>query len=68
MPESRFEEFRRLVLDDVTLQKELRDVTDRLAFIAQVVELGEKNEYEFTSTEVEEAMNAARRDWIERMI
>ena len=68
MPESRFEEFRRLVLDNASLQKDLFDVTDRLAFIARVVELGEQNEYEFTSAEVEEAMNAARRDWIERMI
>ena len=68
MPEGKFEEFRRLVLDDTSLQKELRDVTERVEFIARVVELGARNGYDFVQADVEEAMIAARREWIERMI
>ena len=68
MAELSFEEFRWLVLSDDSLQEKLRDETDRLQFVARVVELGTINGFEFTPADVEEAMNAARRDWLQRMI
>ena len=68
MVESSFEEFRHLVLSDESLQRQLRDETDRLRFVARVVELGASSGFEFTPADVEQAMNTARRDWLQRMI
>ena len=68
MSESAFEEFRSLVLSDESLQEELREIIDRKTFISHAVELGARNGYEFTSTDVEHAINAARREWIEHLI
>ena len=63
-----FQRFRQLVLDDPTLQAPLRQSADREAFIAQVLELGRERGYEFSHHDVSEAINAARRTWLERWI
>lgn len=62
------ETFRRQVWDDGTLQCELLSVRDEAAFVACVVELGHAQGHEFTEAHVREALNGARRAWIERGI
>ncbi|PYT00802.1 MAG: hypothetical protein DMF63_05715 [Acidobacteria bacterium] len=56
-----FEEFRDLVLDDKSMQKQLRRLSDRNEFIARVVELGREHGFEFTAAEVEEELRVGRR-------
>jgi hypothetical protein len=65
---SNFEEFRRLVLREKDLQTELRDVDDRERFTAAVVDLGRDRGFLFSPDDVEAALNAGRRAWIERWI
>ncbi|MGC2236230.1 MAG: Nif11-like leader peptide family natural product precursor [Pyrinomonadaceae bacterium] len=68
MSQENFEQFRNVVLEDLSLQKQLRAFTKRDIFIARVVKLGAERGFQFTAEDVEEAMNANRRDWIERWI
>jgi hypothetical protein len=62
------ERFRLLVLGDESLQEELRALTDQKEFIERVVRLGEVWGCRFTAAEVEEALWAARRSWLERWV
>ncbi len=66
MPEADFESFRRLVLQDLQLQAQLRDESDQQEFIALAVRLGAERGCHFTAEEVTGALLAARRAWIER--
>ena len=66
--ESGYEPFRRRVLDDAGLQEELASLTDRSAFVARTVELGRQNGFQFEPGDVDGAMQAARRTWMERWI
>ena len=59
-----FEQFREKVLDDISLQRELRDVPDREALIALLIERGLRHGFTFRVSDVEAAMDAARREWI----
>jgi hypothetical protein len=68
MSQENFEQFRNLVLEDLSLQKELRAFTLRDVFIARVVQSGAERGFQFTAEDVVEAMNASRRAWIERWI
>ena len=68
MSQEQFEQFRQVVLQDVTLQKRLRNFTRYDRFIARVVKLGAERGFEFTADEVLEAINASRRSWIERWL
>lgn len=68
MSEENFERFRELVLEDLSLQGRLREITDRPVFIQQVVELGAECGYKITPEDVEEAMRRNRRAWIEGWI
>ena len=68
MAQEQLDRFRDLVLQDSGLQAELRDILDPTAFVARVVELGRERGYEFSAAEVEAAMQAERRAWIERWI
>ena len=68
MSQEQFEQFRNVVLEDLTLQRELQSFTGRDEFIARAVEAGAALGFEFTADEVTEAINAARRAWIERWI
>ena len=68
MSQEQFEQFRNVVLEDVSLQKRLRNFTRYDRFIARVVRLGAERGFEFTADDVLEAINASRRSWIERWI
>lgn len=63
-----FEQFRRSVLEDPSLQKQLRNITRRHIFTARVVKLGVERGFQFTVEEVYEALGEARRLWNERWI
>jgi len=62
------ERFREVVLADEGLQQQLRDTKDTTSFMKLMIHLGQLRGYEFTESEVEEALTAARRTWIERRI
>jgi hypothetical protein len=62
------ERFRQLVLDDLALQVELRDITDRELFVARVVQLGAERGCRMAGADVEDALRAGRRAWLERWL
>lgn len=66
--ESSFETFRKHVLAEPALQAQLRDITDQSAFITRATELGQERGLDFTTTDVEAALLAARKAWTERWI
>ena len=65
MPYNGFEEFREIVLDDESLQKQLRDLMDMDEFISRVVELGRSHGFSFTAYDVGDAVRASQRSWVE---
>ena len=66
--ESGFEPFRRFVLEQPELQSQLMELTERDAFIHRTVALGEERGFHFIASDVEAALLAARKSWIERWI
>jgi hypothetical protein len=68
MSQEDFERFREIVLRDLSLQEQLREIVERPVFIQKVVELGANRGFEITPADVEEAMRRNRRAWIERWI
>lgn len=68
MTGSAFDQFYQVVLQDEQLQAQLRDITDFTAFVHQVVALGEAHHYQFTTNDVQAALQAQRRAWLERWI
>ena len=66
MSQENFEQFRRQVFSDRSLQLELRELTDQETFVNRVRQLGEECGYSFTVEDIAEAMRANRRVWIER--
>ena len=66
--ESGLELFRRHVLSHPELQQQLMGLNGREAFIARNVELGREHGFTFHPTDVEAALQAARRAWMERWI
>ncbi|WP_163993109.1 Nif11-like leader peptide family natural product precursor [Pyxidicoccus caerfyrddinensis] len=68
MPLEDFERFRRLVLEDVTLQEALKATADVPAFLALARRLGAERGCHFTEEELRETMRAARRTWLESWI
>jgi predicted ribosomally synthesized peptide with nif11-like leader len=68
MSQEQFEEFRKVVLEDLVLQEQIRIFNERESFILRVVELGAERGFDFTGETVREAMRDARREWIERWI
>lgn len=68
MSQENFEQFRNIVLEDLSLQKQLRAFTREDRFIVRVVKLGAERGFQFTYEDVKEAMRASRRAWIERWI
>jgi predicted ribosomally synthesized peptide with nif11-like leader len=62
MSQNRFEEFRDLVLEDKSMQKELRRLLDRNEFIARVIELAREHGFEFTAAEIDEELRVGRRN------
>ena len=68
MSRDEFDKFRRLVLEDVSLQEALRDLNDWREFIDVVIEMGAARGFQFRSDDVEDEIRASRRQWIERTI
>lgn len=63
-----FEQFRQMVAENPVLQDRLLSVTDRVAFIDLVIELGRKRDLVLTATDVQSALDAGLRSWVERWI
>lgn len=63
-----FDPFRRMVLSEPTIQEELGAISDLRAFLSHTVELGRKHGFDFLEDDVEAALQAARRKWMERWI
>lgn len=68
MPSSDWECFRELVLHDHALQQQLRETPDWTNFLALVLRLGAERGFRFAAADVEHAMHAARRAWLERWL
>lgn len=66
MPKEDFEQFHKMVLQDVSLQESLRDIEFRNDFIDAVVEKGKEKGFDFGKEDVENKMNDYRRAWLER--
>jgi aspartyl/asparaginyl beta-hydroxylase len=62
------ERFRELVLQKDGLQEQLREVTDRDAFVSRVLSLGKEHGCEFTAGDIRVAMQAGMQGWIERWV
>jgi hypothetical protein len=62
------ERFRLLVWQDPLLHEELCDILDRRLFIDKVVSLGAARGCGIAEADLEEAMRAGRRSWLERWI
>jgi hypothetical protein len=63
-----FERFRSAVLSDVALQQRLSAYTERDAFVDAVVRAAAEAHLAVTADDVEEAMRAGRRSWLERWV
>lgn len=68
MTDTGFNDFRAVALADLDVQRRLRDATDREKFVQVVVELAGQSGFEVTSADVEAALIAGRKTWIERWI
>ena len=66
MTQASLEAFRRLVLDNLALQGELRDLSDRAKFTERMQVLARTYGYDITADDVVNALQASRRSWIER--
>jgi predicted ribosomally synthesized peptide with nif11-like leader len=68
MSQEKFEQFRHVVLQDLTLQERLRESEDRETFVKLLVHVGSEHGYNFTPEDVENALRDSRRAWIERWL
>jgi hypothetical protein len=68
MSQESFEQFRHLVLEDVTLQERLRETPNLKAFLDLTLRLGREHGYSFTARDVEDALRESRRAWLQRWI
>lgn len=68
MSSASFEQFRQLVLSDPGLQQQLRATPDLYAFLDLTVQLGVERGYDFSVEEVQAALQASRRAWLERWV
>lgn len=66
MSSENLEQFQRVVLEDVSLQHQLLNVSDRDTFLRLVVQLGATRGYLFTVDDVRLALQASRRAWVEQ--
>lgn len=63
-----FADFRAAVLADTRLQHELQVTDARDEFVRLVVKIARQKGFSVSSSDVEEAMSAGRKAWIERWI
>lgn len=68
MSQESFEQFRQLVLQDPALQKPLREAPDRETFTRLLLQSGAERGYGFTDEDVENALRAGQRAWLERWV
>ena len=68
MVQAAFDRFYALVLQDAHLQEELREITERAAFVDQVVAAGAAHGYRFSAEDVTVAMQVQRRTWNARWL
>ncbi len=68
MSKESLDQFRRLVLDDDEMQKQLRETPDKESFLALMLRFGAERGYEFTAEDVEEALRDEQRRWIMRWV
>ena len=68
MPPDGFDAFRRLVLSDADLQKELIQPADERSLFDKVLALGRERGYTFSEQDLEDAVRANRRGWLERWL
>jgi hypothetical protein len=67
-PQAAFKRFRDMVFADTRLQGRLLAKEDRGEFMTESVEAGKELGFNFTEDEVDSAMKAGRRTWIEQWI
>lgn len=65
---TQFERFRQFVLQDASVQQRLVQTDDRQSFSKLTVRIGREFGFRFSKEDVELALHAARRDWLERWI
>ncbi len=63
-----FEKLRQIVFQDLSLHRELREITEREMFISRFCEIGAKRGLRFGGEDVSEALRESRRVWSERWI
>jgi len=68
MSKENLNQFCLLVLSDLNLQNQLKDLTEREDFIAHVIKLGAKSGFEILREDVELQLRENRRLWHERWI
>ena len=68
MSDTAFSEFRTAVLADTDLQDKLRKTDDHAEFVSSVVDLASKLGVDLSINDVENALRAGRKAWIERWI
>lgn len=68
MSKENLNQFCRLVLSDLNLQSQLKDLIEREDFIAQVIKLGADSGFEILREDIELQLSESRRLWHERWI
>ena len=68
MSQEALERFRSVVVEDDGLQARLNGFDDFQDFKEAVLQAGSERGFEFTPQELDEAIRAARRSWLERWI
>ncbi len=67
-PQESFDRFCQIVFEDLALQEQLRELTDKKRFATLLVQLGKERGYVFGVDLVEEALRASKRAWFQRWI
>lgn len=68
MSQTSLEQFCERVLENQSLQEQLRGITDKTTFLTSVVQLGAEQGFSFTIDEVNIAIRGNMQAWIERFI
>jgi hypothetical protein len=63
-----FDAFRRLVLEDDALQEDLRQAASQESLFEKVLALGRERGFRFSKQDLEDAVRANRRAWLERWL
>lgn len=66
MSQESLEQFQQLILQNVTLQKVLRETPNLPAFLSLIVQLGKEHNYDFTVEDVQHTLRINQCAWLER--